>query len=297
MNDEAFARRFYADRAELDSLGIELKIEKPSEGYYEAENYSLPPENFYLPGHQVHRRGAGRAAHGAVAAGRRVRLRRAAAPGAAAALLGQALAAVGAREPVGGAGGDGQPGRARALPAAVEDRDGHLPPQDDRLRLLHDGPRRRGEPQGRPLPAALPGRPVLPDRLQPRARRRARVPPVAHPGQGGLLHQGRARLRRARGLRPAHLRHPLRLAAGRARGHRARVDLRPHRLAGAAPLRHAGRVGRTRAAPRTATASCSRPSTATRASSSPGCWAWASSARVLEPPELVEEAAGAARSW
>lgn len=49
MNDDAFARRFYADRSELESLGIELKVEKPAEGYYEAENYTLPPENFYLP--------------------------------------------------------------------------------------------------------------------------------------------------------------------------------------------------------------------------------------------------------
>jgi proteasome accessory factor BC len=49
MNDDAFARRFYADRAELESLGIELKVEKPAEGYYESENYTLPPENFYLP--------------------------------------------------------------------------------------------------------------------------------------------------------------------------------------------------------------------------------------------------------
>src|SRR5665809_71555 len=49
MNDDAFARRFYADRSELDSLGIFLKVDKPAEGYYEAENYSLPPENFYLP--------------------------------------------------------------------------------------------------------------------------------------------------------------------------------------------------------------------------------------------------------
>ena len=49
MNDEAFARRFYADRDELDSLGIHLKVDKPAEGYYEAENYSLPPQNFYLP--------------------------------------------------------------------------------------------------------------------------------------------------------------------------------------------------------------------------------------------------------
>src|SRR3954468_7711562 len=48
MNDDAFARRFYADRAERESLGIELKVDKPAEGYYEAENYSLPPQNFYL---------------------------------------------------------------------------------------------------------------------------------------------------------------------------------------------------------------------------------------------------------
>ena len=49
MNDDAFARRFYADRAELESLGIELKVEKPAEGYFDSENYTLPPENFYLP--------------------------------------------------------------------------------------------------------------------------------------------------------------------------------------------------------------------------------------------------------
>ncbi len=48
MNDDAFARRFYADRAELESLGIELGVEKPGEGFFEAELYSLPPENFYL---------------------------------------------------------------------------------------------------------------------------------------------------------------------------------------------------------------------------------------------------------
>jgi proteasome accessory factor C len=48
MNDDAFARRFYADRAELESLGIQLGVEKPGEGFFEAELYSLPPENFYL---------------------------------------------------------------------------------------------------------------------------------------------------------------------------------------------------------------------------------------------------------
>src|ERR687893_800891 len=49
MTDEAFASRFYADRAKLESPGIHLKVDKPAEGYYEAENDSLPPENFYLP--------------------------------------------------------------------------------------------------------------------------------------------------------------------------------------------------------------------------------------------------------
>src|SRR3954469_25165026 len=51
MNDDAFARRFYADRAELDALGITLQVEKPGESMqgYESELYSLPPENYYLP--------------------------------------------------------------------------------------------------------------------------------------------------------------------------------------------------------------------------------------------------------
>jgi predicted DNA-binding transcriptional regulator YafY len=54
MNDDAFARRFYADRAELESLGIELGVEKPGEGFFEAELYSLPPENFYLDAIKFH---------------------------------------------------------------------------------------------------------------------------------------------------------------------------------------------------------------------------------------------------
>src|ERR1700754_3425550 len=51
MNDDAFARRFYADRAELDALGITLQVEKPGESLqgYESGLYSLPPENYYLP--------------------------------------------------------------------------------------------------------------------------------------------------------------------------------------------------------------------------------------------------------
>jgi proteasome accessory factor C len=49
MNEDAFARRFDADRAELESLGIQLTVEKPADGVAEQENYSLRPENFHLP--------------------------------------------------------------------------------------------------------------------------------------------------------------------------------------------------------------------------------------------------------
>jgi proteasome accessory factor BC len=49
MNEDAFARRFYADRSELEALGIVLAVEKPADGLVEQENYSLPPENFHLP--------------------------------------------------------------------------------------------------------------------------------------------------------------------------------------------------------------------------------------------------------
>jgi len=49
MNEDAFARRFYADRSELEALGIVLEVEKPVDGQVEQETYSLPPENFHLP--------------------------------------------------------------------------------------------------------------------------------------------------------------------------------------------------------------------------------------------------------
>ena len=49
MTEDAFARRFYADRAELDSLGIHLRVDKPADGFSEQENYSLAPEAFHLP--------------------------------------------------------------------------------------------------------------------------------------------------------------------------------------------------------------------------------------------------------
>src|SRR3712207_9332662 len=49
MTEDAFARRFYADRAELDSLGIHLSVDRPADGFSEQEHYSLAPEAFFLP--------------------------------------------------------------------------------------------------------------------------------------------------------------------------------------------------------------------------------------------------------
>jgi proteasome accessory factor BC len=48
MNEDAFARRFYADRSELESLRIQLTVDRPADGAAEQENYSLRPENFHL---------------------------------------------------------------------------------------------------------------------------------------------------------------------------------------------------------------------------------------------------------
>jgi proteasome accessory factor BC len=49
MNEDAFARRFYADRAELESLGIQLTVDRPADAAAEQENYSLRSESFHLP--------------------------------------------------------------------------------------------------------------------------------------------------------------------------------------------------------------------------------------------------------
>ncbi len=48
MNEDAFARRFYADRAELEALNIHLTVERAADGAAEQENYSLRSENFHL---------------------------------------------------------------------------------------------------------------------------------------------------------------------------------------------------------------------------------------------------------
>ena len=158
MNEDAFARRFYADRSELEALGILLSVEKPVDGLVEQETYSLAARELPPAADRVHRRGAGGAAHRAAAPRRGIRLRRAAAARAPADLLGtpQPPERPGAEH--GRARHHRLGRRPRRLAAAGQDRDRDLPPQDHRVRLLHDGARRAGHAQGRPVPAAVPGR-------------------------------------------------------------------------------------------------------------------------------------------
>ena len=245
MNDEAFARRFYADRAELESLGIHLKVDKPAEGYYEAENYSLHPRTSTCPRSSSRTRSWARCAC-------RCRCSTASSPtpsrcGSPCNSSPGASRARSTRPSSGPSRWRSRPaGAGVSLAAALEGGDGDLPPQDDPVRLLHDRPRRRGEAQGGPLPPALSRRPVLPDRVRTRARRRARVPGLANPREGRLLLQGRTRLQPPRGVRPALVRDSHRLAARRPRRPRPHPAPRADRLACAASLRPRRRSDRGR---------------------------------------------------
>ncbi len=271
MNEDAFARRFYADRSELEALGIVLSVEKPVDGLVEQENYSLPPENFHLPPIEftdqelAALRTALQLLDGEFAYAEPLRL---------------ALQQIswGRPSPLSTPGAEhGRArdhrlgGRPRRLPAAGQDRDRDLPPQDDRLRVPHDGARRHRHASRRPLPAALPGRPVLRRGPLARARRDPGVPPVAHPGQGRLRHQGRARLPAPRQLRPPRLRQPDRLAVRRAGGQSPRSGS----AAGSPGRSSVTSAATARSAPPATTTCSSSPPTPTPASSSPGCWAWA----------------------
>ena len=142
MTEDAFARRFYADRAELDALGIHLSVDKPADGFSEQENYSLAPEAFHLP--PIAFTDSERAAlqtaltllDGEFAYAEPLRL---------------ALQQItwGRPSPLGsdsrqtiGLGITASAGRRRGLRAPGQDRHRDLPPQADRVRVPHDGARR-----------------------------------------------------------------------------------------------------------------------------------------------------------
>ena len=92
MNDDAFARRFYADRAELEALGIDLKVEKPPRATSRRSSTRCRPRTSTCPPIEFTDGELAALQTLAVAARRRVRLRRAAAARAPAAVVGPALA-------------------------------------------------------------------------------------------------------------------------------------------------------------------------------------------------------------
>ncbi|MEZ5081451.1 MAG: WYL domain-containing protein [Thermoleophilia bacterium] len=49
MSDQAFLRRFYADRGEIEAMGLRLSVERPTDDPFQGDLYALPAENFYLP--------------------------------------------------------------------------------------------------------------------------------------------------------------------------------------------------------------------------------------------------------
>ena len=223
MNDDAFARRFYADRAELESLGILLGVEKPGEGFFEAELYSLPPENFYLD--------AIKFTDDELAALSTALLLLTDGGFAYAEPLRLALQQVAWGHPNPLSDAERAPVE-MAMTASAGGRD-----LSQRLSKIETAISRRktieftyytmerGETEKRkvdPYHLVFRGGQFYLIGAGARARGGAGLPALADPGQGRLRLQGRARLLPARGLRPPRLRQPRRLAARRGRGGRRR---------------------------------------------------------------------------
>ena len=237
MNEDAFARRFYADRAELESLGISLQVEKPAEGFFEAELYALPPENYYLPAIEFSdsELAALRTALGlldgefAYAEPLRLALQQVS-WGRPSPLTEEDEAPIDVKLSTAGSGRELSQRLAKIETAisrrkTIEFSYYSLQRDDDSDRKVN------------PYHLVFRDGPVLFDRPLARARGGAGLPALADPRQGLLRDQGRARLPAARGLRPPRLRLARRLADGRDQGHREGLPARADRLAGRARLR------------------------------------------------------------
>ena len=146
MNEDAFARRFYADRSELESLGIQLTVDRPPDAVAEQENYSLRPEEFHLPaiaftdGELAALGTALSLLDGEFAYAEPLRLALQQLSWGRPSPLSQPE-----QQPV-ALGITASRRRPGAVAAPREGRDRDLPRQDDPLRLLHDGARRDRAP-------------------------------------------------------------------------------------------------------------------------------------------------------
>ncbi len=228
MGDEAFARRYYADRAELQGLGV--PITSGRDEFTGEELYTLREEQYFLPPIDLNDQELAALLRLPGHAGRPVRVRRAAAagaaePGAGAARLGRPGLRLGARQPA------GQRLHARDRPAAGEARAGDLEAADGAVQLpLAD--RRRP-----PRAADQPVRPVRAEQRLVRDRRRPRgarggaaaqdLPRLPDGQRDQVRHPPRARLPDPGGLRRQRLSRPAAVAAGRRdRGRGGALDRR-----------------------------------------------------------------------
>ncbi len=237
MNEDAFARRFYADRSELEALGIVLAVEKPVDGLVEQENYSLPPENFHLPPIEftdeelAALRTALQLLDGEFAYAEPLRLALQQISWGRPSPLNAPEQSTVALGITGSAGGHDVSQRLAKIETAIFRRktivfDYYTMERDeigtrrvDPYQLLYQG-----------------GQFYVVGPLA-RAQRDPGLPALADPRQGRLRDQGRARLPAPGELRSARLRQPDRLAVRRADRHRRGLDRAADRVADRAPLR------------------------------------------------------------
>ena len=194
MSDEAFARRFYSDRAELIALGVPLHSQRDE--FTGEELYTLRSENYFLDKLELDDDELAALQTALYMLDGHVRVRRAAParapePRARPARLRRRADRDGAERP--GArsrllAGDGGP----ALEARVRD----LEAAHDQVQLLVAAPRRRPRALAEPVRAPARPRHLVRRRRGPRPRRRAHVPRLADPQRHPLRDAPRARLPR-----------------------------------------------------------------------------------------------------
>ena len=199
MSDEAFARRFYSDRAELLALGVPLDSQRDE--FTGEELYRLSSERYFLPPLELTDEELAALQtclyllEGQFAYAEPLRL----------ALQNLALGRPGFD---GGADRDRARDRAarpRLLAGAPgpagEARGRDLEEPDAEVRVLVDHARRAPRAHGQPLRAPLRPRPVVRRRARPRRREGQDVPRLADPRRYPARHAARARLPAAGGLR------------------------------------------------------------------------------------------------
>ena len=281
MSDEAFARRFYSDRAELVSLGVPLDSQRDE--HTGEELYTLRSERYFLPPLELDDDEFAALQTSPLPARRALRVLRAAAarapePRARTQLGGPRRLAHRHRGARRGARSRLLAGAARPAREArrCDHEAAHRP-----LPLLVDRPRQGERANDQPVRPASGERHVVRDRRGPGRQDDQAVSRLTHPLRDPLRHAPRARFPRTGGVRRRELPRPRRLAVrrhGRRGSDRARSR---HRLVGATRVRQAAQHASTATSspPNTPSCRCSRAGSSARTavrfrSSRPRCASW-----------------------